>query len=322
MRVLRVLPRNTALRRPVSGSRGRRVLPSLAAGLVCSTAAAALLPASCGNVPSFDGERAFSYLVAQCELGHRAPNSEGHERCRRYLVDFFRERTRNVSEQAFNRVDSRGDTLRLCNIIASFCPTKGARVLLGAHWDTRPRADRDPDPERRNLPIMGANDGASGVAVLMEIANAIVSRAPPVGVDIVLFDGEDYGEEGETEDYLLGSRHFASVMKGYQPRWGVVVDMVGDRDLQIVQEQVSLARAGVVVRMVWEEARRQGAGAFRPWTGDAVMDDHWPLLDMGVPCIDIIDFDYPYWHTHADTPERCAPASLEQVGRVLLGVIY
>lgn len=281
-----------------------------------------MLCACRSKAPPFDGERAYQYVVAQCDLGHRAPNGDGHERCRRYLVQHFRQRTRNVSEQKFDHVVSSGDTLRLCNIIASFYPHKGARVLLGAHWDTRPRADRDPDPERRHLPIVGANDGASGVAVLMEIANALVSRAPPVGVDMVLFDGEDYGEEGKSDEYLLGSRHFASVMDGYRPRWGVVVDMVGDRDLQIFQEQVSLARAGGVVRMVWEEARRQGAGAFRPWAGDAVMDDHWPLLDMGISCIDVIDFDYPYWHTHADTPEQCAPSSLEQVGRVLLGVIY
>jgi glutaminyl-peptide cyclotransferase len=237
-------------------------------------------------------------------------------------VQYFRERTRNVSEQTFDHVVSSGDTLHLCNIVASFYPTEGARVLLGAHWDTRPRADKDPDPTRRHVPIMGANDGASGVAVLMEIANALLSRAPPLGVDIVLFDGEDYGEEGNLEEYLLGSRHFASVMGGYRPRWGVIVDMIGDSDLEILQERVSLARAGGIVRMVWDEAQRQNAEAFRPWPGYAVMDDHWPILDMGIPCIDIIDFDYPPWHTHADTPERCSAASLAQVGNVLLGVIY
>jgi Zn-dependent M28 family amino/carboxypeptidase len=238
------------------------------------------------------------------------------------LAQFFRDRTRNVTEQTFEHVDLQGDTLYLCNIVASFWPAKGARVLLGAHWDTRPRADRDPDTTRRHLPILGANDGASGVAVLMEIANALSSREPPVGVDIVLFDGEDYGEEGNPQEYLLGSRHFASAMKEYRPVWGAIVDMVGDRDLGIPQERVSLSRAPGVVRMVWDEALRQGAESFKPWPGQAIMDDHWPLLDRGVPCIDIIDFDYPYWHTHQDVPERCSPRSLAEVGGVLLGVIY
>ncbi len=303
-------------------SRNLGVLPDTATRFVYGTALSALLLGSCAKVPTFDGERAFSYLLAQCEIGHRAPNSEGHERCRGYLVDFFRERTRNVNEQAFDYVVLTGDTLHLCNIVASFRPTHGTRVLLGAHWDTRPRADRDPDSTRQHLPILGANDGASGVAVLMEVANALASDEPSVGVDIVLFDGEDYGEEGNRQEYLLGSRHFASVMGGYRPTWGAIVDMVGDRELQIFQERVSLARAGPIVQMVWDEARRQGAGAFRPWPGHAIMDDHWPILDMGIPCIDVIDFDYPYWHTHADTPDRCSAASLEQVGRVLLGVIY
>lgn len=276
----------------------------------------------CHNVPPFDGARAHGYLVDQCEMGHRAPNSEGHERCRRYLVQFFRERTPSVTEQTFAYTDRSGITLNLCNIIASFRPTEGARVLLGAHWDTRPRADRDSDPVMRDLPILGANDGASGVAVLMEVANAVVSHPPPVGVDIVLFDGEDYGEEGQTDEYLLGSKHFVATTREYHPRWAVVVDMVGDSDLDIFKERVSLARAPAVVEMIWEEAARQGASSFHPWPGHTVMDDHWPLLEKGIPCINIIDFDYPYWHTHADTPERCSPESLTEVGRVLLGVIY
>ncbi len=189
-------------------------------------------------------------------------------------------------------------------------------ALICAHWDSRPTADQDPNPVLRSKPIPGADDGASGAAVVLELARVLSLHRPPGEVMLVLFDGEDYGTwPGEM---LLGSRHFAREYKGPKPEWAVLLDMVGDKNLEIPIEGYSAERAPAVVERVWRAAEKLGISAFSRRQQGGVIDDHLPLLNAGIPCIDLIDFDYPYWHTLADTPDKCSPASLQAVGDVLV----
>jgi len=279
-------------------------------------------------IPEFVGSRAFDLLVQQTSFGPRNPGSAGHHGCLQFLVSFLTSKADNVRTQEFTHAGYDGETLRLTNIIASFQPASASRILLCAHWDTRPRAERDPDKTRRDQPILGANDGASGVAVLLEIAALMKTTPPPIGVDIVLFDGEDYGNEGDLSKYLLGSRYFSrTAPTNYQPRYGILVDMVGDADLEIPKEPQSVRSAPDVVRNVWDIARELGITQFSDRIGDEIIDDHIPLNEAGIKTIDIIDFAYPdqshrYWHTHNDLPEQCSSESLGAVGTVLTTVIY
>ncbi|MHB1050476.1 MAG: M28 family peptidase [Bacteroidota bacterium] len=275
--------------------------------------------------PRINGDKAYQYLLAQTNFGPRNPNSAGHNRCLEYLTDELRLFADTVVHQAF-RYKGYGETLRLTNIFASFKPNEQRRILLLAHWDTRPRAEMDPDPAKRNLPIIGANDGASGVAVLLELARILKEQAPPIGIDILFTDGEDYGDsqrDGNNDLYFLGARHFARTKSpSYNPQFGILLDMVGDKDLQIPLEQHSMQYAPRVLEKVWSIAEQVGAYQFINVPGELVADDHLPLNEAGIPTIDIIDFQYPYWHTAQDTPDKCSPESLEAVGKVLTALIY
>jgi Zn-dependent M28 family amino/carboxypeptidase len=279
-------------------------------------------------VPSFNGARAFAILTKQTSFGPRNPNSKGHRECLTYLESTLRGLADEVRLQPFTESGYGGEVLPLTNVIASFRPAEKTRVLLCAHWDTRPRAEQDPDKSRRNKPILGANDGASGVAVLLELASLLRTKAPPMGIDIVLFDGEDYGVEGDHANYLLGSRYFAkNRLSSYLPRFGVLLDMVGDRNLELPKEGFSVRYAPGVVDLVWNAARELGVSQFVDIAGEDIIDDHLPLNEAGIPTIDLIDFNYPdssnrFWHTHQDVPENCSPESLEAVGTVLTQVLY
>lgn len=215
----------------------------------------------------------------------------------------------------------------MTNLIASFNSKESQRIFLAAHWDTRPMADRDPDPNNRNTPILGANDGASGVAVLLEIARNLSLSSPEIGVDIILFDGEDFGDEGDLDEYFLGSRIFAENSVNYKPRFGILLDMIGDAQLAIPVEGYSQEYLPHIVNKIWSTAESLGEYVFERRTGSYIEDDHKMLIEKGIPCIDLIDFAYPdeshrYWHTLEDTPDKCSPESLGSVGRVLLNVIY
>ena len=211
------------------------------------------------------------------------------------------------------------------NLVISAGPPGGRRLWLGAHYDTRPRSDRERDPERARQPLPGANDGASGTAVLLHLAELLALSPPPRGVDLIFFDAEDYGREGDLAGYCLGSaalaaawRGFGSPLAGGRPEGLIVVDMVGKRGLSVPMEANSLRFAAPWTRAVFERADELGLDAFVPVPGPAVHDDHIPFLQAGVPAVDLIDFDYPEWHTLGDTPAACSPASLEAVGRLLL----
>jgi glutaminyl-peptide cyclotransferase len=279
-------------------------------------------------IPDFNGERAFQDLKIQCDFGPRVPGSESAQKCLLFLENELQQSAEKVVRQTFPYHDQlRNKRIIMTNLLASFNTQKSQRIFLAAHWDSRPVADRDPDPKNRNTPIPGANDGASGVAVLLEIARCLKTTAPEVGVDIILFDGEDYGREGYLDEYFLGSRYFASIMSNYRPRYGILVDMVGDAQLSIPIERFSQENLPHIVEKIWSMAASMGIYQFENKPGEFINDDHRMLIEKGIPCIDIIDFNYPdashvYWHTLSDTPDKCSAESLEAVGKVILEVLY
>jgi hypothetical protein len=281
-----------------------------------------LLCACGGKAPTFDGDRAYRYLVEQCDFGPRNPGSHGASLALDYFDSFFSERADSVVLQQFSFTDTIVDTTFNCtNIIASFSPGRMPRVILCAHWDTRPFADLEPDSTLRDQPIIGANDGASGCAVLMELANLIPGLNTPFGIDLVLFDCEDYGRAGNLDYFCIGSKHYVNNISANSYAFGVLIDLIGDADLRIYREEYSQNYARRVVDNVWSIAKEVGATSFADSIKHMVYDDHVPFLEKGIPVIDIIDFDYPYWHTLSDTPDKCSPASLSEVGKVLVALL-
>jgi Zn-dependent M28 family amino/carboxypeptidase len=283
-------------------------------------AAAFLLP-SCGRpaAASFEGKRAYDWVARQVAFGPRAPGTAAHDSCFALLYQTLRGYTPLVEADTFRyRVPKLDREVTLYNLLARFEPQASQRILLGAHWDTRPWADMDPDPARRDQPILGANDGGSGVAVLMELARVMHESRPAIGVDIVLFDGEDLGTDEDPSGWFRGSKRFVIRHAGTNPPlFAVVVDMVGRRDLALHWEGNSYDRAGNIVDLVWGVARKMNIRAFRSDVRATVFDDHVPFLNAGIPAIVLIDFPFPEWHTHGDDLSIIDPASLEAVGRVL-----
>jgi glutaminyl-peptide cyclotransferase len=269
---------------------------------------------------SFDGARAYGQLLAQCAFGPRVPGCPAHEQARAYLKQELSRSAPKVEEQNFT-VKSGSKNLLFTNLLAYFpASDKSAPwVLVCAHWDSRPTADRELDPARRAQPIPGANDGASGVAVVLELARLLAVYPPPQGVLLVLFDGEDYGPDAG--QMFLGSRYFAKNYRGPKIAWGVLLDMIGDKDLEIPWEGFSRQSAPQVLARIWDIAAQLGEPAFVSRDGPFISDDHRPLLESGLPCVDLIDFNYPYWHTLEDTPDKCSPQSLQAVGRVVMQVL-
>ncbi len=296
-------------------------------GALALLVAAAIAPAACASrtPPAVDGARMHARVTYQVAQGPRVPGTPAHDATRAWLVAELERLGARVEQQSF--VDSTlGRPLALTNVIGRYGPSSGRRVLLCAHWDTRPVADQDPDPARREAPIPGANDGGSGVAVLLEVAELLHTRPAPVAVELAFFDGEDQGRATRPEEFSLGAAHYAAALAGRpRPEWpvaGFLFDMVGDRDLQIHPEVVSAQRAASLVSVVLAGARATGAKGFRSDPKYTLTDDHIPLLEAGLPTVDIIDFDYPAWHTHADAPDRVSAASLAEVGRLAVWLVY
>jgi glutaminyl-peptide cyclotransferase len=279
-------------------------------------------------VPTFNPTNSFEYLTKQTNFGPRVPGSPAHEKCLNYLNAFMLRYADKVELQSFIHKGYDGSLLKMTNIFSSFNTQASTRILLLAHWDSRPRSDQDPDPSKRDKPVLGANDGASGVAVLMEIARLLKSNRNDIGIDILFTDGEDYGKESDTKNYLLGAQYFSkNLPKFYKPVFGILLDMVGDTQLDLKKERYSITYAPNVVDLIWNTARDLGVNQFSDEIQNWITDDHLPLNNAGIPTIDIIDFSYPdesnrYWHTSEDTPDKCSPESLEAVGKVLLNVIY
>jgi len=317
-------PRAKSKKSPAPVRRGRVI-----AGLALVLAVGAFLlwknwPDKKIEAPAFEGVRAMAVLRQQCDFGPRVPGTAAHDSCRDFLLRELHKYTSHVVTQTFEHQFARySQAVPLTNIIAGFQLQQQRRVLLCAHWDSRPWADQEAGQDQQQLPVPGANDGASGVAILLEIARLLSTTPPPVGVDLILFDGEDSGLAGEPRSFAIGAQHFATTQGAqYHPQFGILLDMVGDRDLQIYQEGNSVRYARGIVDRVWQLAREQQISEFVPSLRHEVFDDHYPLLEAGIPIIDLIDFDYPHWHTRQDTPEQCSAASLEKVGKVVLAAVY
>ena len=275
---------------------------------------------------AFDGAASMRYLSAALAFGTRVPGSAGHKATGDWIVAEMTARGAEVTEQTFVHTTAAGKTLPLRNIIARWNPSATKRVLYVTHWDTRPRADGDGvPPADRDKPIAGANDGTSGIALFLAIADALKAKPTAVGVDLVFVDGEDYGEFTPKEiDVFLGSTYFAAHLPApeYKPDFAVVWDMIGDRSLQIFQEQLSLDGAPEVVARVWSTAEELGyAGSFIQRPKYTVRDDHVPLLAAGIKAIDVIDIDYPYHHTLDDTADKVSVESMQVVGTVAMALI-
>ncbi len=271
----------------------------------------------------FDAARAYQDVATQVAFGPRVPNTEGHRRTGDWILERLRVTADSVEEQSFIHVTSDGDTLQLRNLIGMFRPDATERILYVAHWDTRPTADQSANLADQRRPVPGANDGASGVAVLLGVADALARVPPAFGVDLVFVDGEDYGDFARDEDVFLGSRYYAAhADTTARPLYAVVWDMVGDRDLEIGHETNSVNFAPEVVRRVWAQARELGYGrVFRNTSAGAVRDDHIPLQEAGIRAIVVIDFDYSHWHLVTDTVEQVSAESLGIVGSVALALL-
>ncbi|OQX70659.1 MAG: hypothetical protein B6D62_03945 [Candidatus Cloacimonas sp. 4484_275] len=274
------------------------------------------------SVPKFNGEEAFSFLQKQCDLGPRYPGSEEIVLCRNLIKSILSENNAEVEEQKFT-AEIDGKEFEGVNIIGKMYPEMSRRILLGAHYDTRPWADKEEDENLRDKPILGANDGASGVAVLLELA-AILSRNEPqiFGVDLVFFDLEDMGTYSVKGSWSLGANYFVNHFSGIKPEKVIIVDMIGDKDLNIKIEYFSYHNSPTLVNEVWNIAKKLDFPEFKTKIEKAIEDDHIPFIHAGFDAIDIIDFDYPYWHTLQDTPDKCSAHSLYVVGQTLTNLIY
>lgn len=295
--------------------------------------------------PAFDAQRAFADLEAQCDFGPRAPGTAAHEQCAQFLQDALAASGARVVTQQFRSATGLSATVYdFVNILGVFAENAGGEpLLLAAHWDSRAVAERDPDPALRNQPILGANDGASGVAVLLEIARAFAQTAPPRPVIIAFFDAEDQGgarNPGLPQGgWIIGSSYLAANWPADVP-WPaqmILLDLVGgdsehnprvgtppmsDDVFRLPMERTSVEESPDLVDAIWTIAERLGHNAFVREVGISVTDDHIPFLEAGVEAIDIIEFVPPEWHTQDDTPEHCSADSLLQVGDTLLEFIY
>lgn len=291
--------------------------------------------------PTFMADSAFLFCQKQCDFGPRSMNSEAHEQCGEWIASKFRAYGMTVTEQRASLKGYDGTSLKATNIIASYLPAQTDRILLCAHWDSRPWADNDPDEASWKKPVMAANDGASGVAVMLEIARLLAGDSLKLGVDFVCFDAEDWGipQWSEAEDpgntWALGSQHWAANCPKQQAknyRFGILFDMVGGQGAQFYQEQVSLYYAHNVVDKVWRAAQVVGFGSFFPMNeGVGITDDHVPVNKTAkIPCIDIIPY-YPdcqqssfgpTWHTVNDDMDHIDKNTLQAVGQTVVQVLF
>jgi hypothetical protein len=291
------------------------------------------------SVPAFSADSAYEYIRVQLSFGPRVPNTSAHEKCGDYLIAFMKSCTDHVTVQKGQVYSYKKTALNFRNIIASWKPETNNRILLCAHWDSRPYADHDPDPANRRKPVDAANDGASGVGVLMEVARQLSLSAPQVGIDIILFDVEDYGPpedqrmEGSDRFWGQGAQYWANNphKSGYYAKYGILLDMVGAKNATFLMEGVSMDYAADIVKLVWSAGNRTGYSSYFLYEkGGYITDDHVPINQIrSIPTIDLIHLDrnsetgfYPYWHTTGDTFDKIDKNTLMAVGQTLLTVIY
>jgi hypothetical protein len=272
---------------------------------------------------AFDGDAAYRYLIAQCDLGPRLPNTPAHQQVLALITRKLDSLGIAVERQDFQVKDPySSDTLRLTNVIGRFNPDKSNRLLFCAHWDSRPRSEMDTDSQKQTQSMPGANDGASGTAVLLQMAKELTALQVARGVDLVFLDGEDWGKSGELDYYCLGAKEFARRANAKLYDYGVVLDMVGDKDQRFFKEEYSVRYEGKLVDKVWARAAKLGMSTtFDTRVSQPIYDDHLPMLAASIRMMDIIDFEYPWWHTTEDTPDKCSPESLGRIGRLVLSLV-
>jgi hypothetical protein len=270
----------------------------------------------------FDAKRAMEYLKAICDIGTRISGSEGMKKQQALIIKHFEGLKAKVVKQTFQaQQNSQRKRVEMTNLIVSWHPERNRRVILCSHYDTRPIADQEGDRRSWRKPFISANDGGSGVALLMELGNIMKDLKTEVGVDFVFFDGEEYIFDPNRDKYFFGSEYFAKAYVTARPKYryiaAILLDMVGGKNARFPAEGTSLRKAGALVQQVWKIAADQKCTAFKEEEGDSVLDDHLALLAVGIPAIDIIDFHYKHWHKLTDLPENCSGESLEQVSKVL-----
>ena len=290
--------------------------------------------------PAFIADSAMAYCQAQCDFGPRTMNSKAHDLCEEWIINKFKGFGLEVETQKADLTGWDGTKLHSTNIIAHFNPQAERRILICAHWDSRPWADNDPDSTNWHKPVLAANDGASGVGVMLEVARLLQNDTTlAIGVDLVCFDAEDYGtpqwaekNEDSENTWALGAQYWAkNLPENYKPQFGILLDMVGGQGAKIYQEQNSIRYAASIVDKVWSAARHAGfSSVFANEVGGGVTDDHIPVNEAGIPTVDIIPF-YPdcrqssfgpTWHTINDDMEHLDANTLKAVGQTLIQVIY
>lgn len=288
------------------------------------------------QVPKFERDSAYAYVARQVSFGPRVPNSEAHQQCKQWLLSTFKQFGADVIAQDFEAEAYTGEVLKATNIIARYNTKAKSRIVLAAHWDSRPFADSPINEERRDEAILGADDGGSGVAVLLEVARQLQASPISIGVDIVLFDAEDYGESGgeNPDTYALGSQYWSRNLHfddGQQTRYGILLDMVGAKGARFPREYFSMQFAPGLVDKVWKLAQNMGYGNyFVDEQGGAITDDHYYVNTIArIPMIDIINrapgtqtgFG-EHWHTHEDDMDIIDVRTLRAVGQVMLAILY
>jgi hypothetical protein len=290
-------------------------------------------------VPIFNPDSAYHYVKAQCDFGPRVPGTEAHAACLNYFVEQFnRFNADTVIVQEGETMLYDGSKMPIRNVVASYGIGKSNRVMICAHWDSRAFADNDINPDNRRKPIIGANDGASGVGVILELARQLGTKDAAMGVDLILFDLEDWGAPDWAQSQLsdggwaLGSKYWAQRphIPGYQAQFAILLDMVGAPGAQFYREYFSDQYASWVIDRVWNKAADLGLShIFVNQRGGGVTDDHLNVIRAGIPCIDIIQFQPDtesgfgdYWHTHNDDMRNIDPETLDAVGHVLMETIY
>jgi hypothetical protein len=290
-------------------------------------------------IPSpFDADSAYHFVKQQADFSARVPNSPAHQECANWIELTLKRYSENVVVQSFQVKAYNGTILNLKNFVASFNPENKKRVLLCAHWDSRPLADHDPDPANRDKPVPGVNDGASGVGVLLEIARQFSIRTPAVGVDILLFDGEDYGapenaQSSMTDDWALGSQYWSANphIQGYAARYGILLDMVGATGATFTKEGTSQFYAPDITRKVWRTASKLGYDSYflNDETGSLTDDHVYINKKLQIPTIDIIQNDpltesgfYKNWHSTHDDLSGIDKQTLKVVGQTVITVVY
>ncbi len=278
------------------------------------------------SIPYFDSEKAFNFILKQCDMGPRFPGSDGHVNFSKYLKKYLSKQDGDTLITYNHKIKHpyEDKDITLINFLYRFNKDADNRMMFMAHWDTREIADKDSNPDNQNKPILGANDGASGVAVLMVLAE-ILSDFPleNIGVDLLFVDGEDMGRNGELENFCIGTTKFCEVIPDPYPKYAICLDMVADKDPSFPIEYFSYIQAPWLVNEIWTLANNLGYDEFKTNVVGPIYDDHRALyLNSYIPAIDIIDFDYPYWHTLGDTPENCSAETLKIVGNVVCEFIY